>query len=289
VLRAKSFCKVNLVLEVLGRRPDGFHEIRTVFQTIDLHDELEFREASGIELDCPDLPGLEPERNLVWRAANAIRSAAGAPCGAAITLRKSVPAGAGLGGGSSNAAIALLALNRFWNLNLPQADLANLASSLGSDVPFFLEGGTALGIGRGEEIYPLPDAPSSCLVVVFPGVQVSTAAAYAGLNLSLTTWKRPLRIEKFCRRMAETLPAGIFNDFETTVIPAHAGIREAKRSLEAHGATATLLSGSGSSVFGFFLEEESSLAACRAIARPEWRVFPAKTLSRSEYIPRVFG
>jgi 4-diphosphocytidyl-2-C-methyl-D-erythritol kinase len=288
VLKARSFCKVNLALEVLGRRPDGYHEIRTVFQTIDLHDELEIRDRTDLDLRCSGLEGLTPEENLVWKAACSLRESAGVRRGAAMMLRKRVPAGAGLGGGSSNAATTLLALNRFWNLGLSLGQLAELAASLGSDVAFFLQGGTALGIGRGEEIYPLEDPPAATLVVIFPGIHVSTAAAYAGLNLSLTSWKRPLRIQQFCGRLEE-LPSGIFNDFETTVLPAYAGIREAKSCLDSSGATATLLSGSGSSVFGFFREEESALAACRAAARPQWRVFPAKTLSRSEYIPRVFG
>jgi 4-diphosphocytidyl-2-C-methyl-D-erythritol kinase len=291
-LRVRSFAKVNLALTVLGRRADGYHEIRTVYQSIDLHDELECHPSPELTLECSGLPGVPPGENLVWKAACALR-AAGSPKrgGAHIILRKNIPSGAGLGGGSGNAAAALLALCRLWQLNLSSTELHSIAATLGSDVPFFLRGGTALGVGRGEEIYPLPDPSPANLIVVFPGVQVPTAEAYGSLSLLLTSPRSAHKIQSFCGllRSDKGFTAAGFNDFEASVLPAYPAIREARDLLRECGATATLLSGSGSSVFGFFFDEESALAASRNLIRETWRVFPAKTLSSAEYIQRMFG
>jgi 4-diphosphocytidyl-2-C-methyl-D-erythritol kinase len=291
-LRLRSFAKVNLALAVLGKRADGYHEIRTVFQSIDLYDEIEIRPCSGLEFSCPDLARVPKEENTVWRAASALARAASPAAGAEIILRKNIPVGAGLGGGSGNAAAVLLGLRRFWQLNLTDEPLRAIAESIGSDVPYFLQGGTALGIGRGEEIYPLPEIRPAQLVVVFPGVHVSTSAAYGSLRLLLTSRPAPPNIQGFCGRLLEeSAPtAGIFNDFETSILPAYPAVRRAKDFLREKGATATMLSGSGSSVFGFFSDEESALAASRATdAEKAWRVFPAKTLSRAAYFQSMFG
>ena len=290
-LHVRSFAKVNLALSVLGRRPDGFHEIRTVLQSIDLCDELEFWPCRELRLECHGAELLRNEDNLVWRAARALAKRVSAAEGAEIVLRKRIPLGSGLGGGSSNAAATLLGLARFWNLRVPAAELQNLACELGSDAPFFLCGGTALGTGRGEEIYPLAELPPVFLVVVYPGIPVSTAAAYGSLSLTLTSPGSANKIASFCERTQEGAGCltGIFNDFETSILPAYPAIRQAKILLEERGAVATLLSGSGSSVFGFFKDEESALAASRGSVRETWRVFPAKTLSRAEYFQRMFG
>jgi len=290
-LYVRSFAKVNLGLSVLGRRPDGFHEIRTVLQTIDLCDELEFWPCRELRIECHGSEVLRNEDNLVWKAATALARRMSAAEGSEIVVRKRIPLGSGLGGGSSNAAATLLGLTRFWNLGVPAAELQNLASELGSDVPFFLCGGTALGVGRGEEIRPLPELPSVFLVVIYPGISISTAAAYGALNLTLTSPDGANRIASFCDSTQEGAGCltGIFNDFETAILPAYPAIREAKMFLEEKGAVATLLSGSGSSVFGFFNDEESALAASRGSVRETWRVFPAKTLSRAEYFQRMFG
>jgi 4-diphosphocytidyl-2-C-methyl-D-erythritol kinase len=290
-LLVRSFAKINLALAVLGRRPDGYHEIRNVFQSIDLHDEIEFRHSDGLRLECEGLSGVPVESNLVWKAALGLDRLVSPGQGAHILLRKNIPQGAGLGGGSSNAASTLLGLSRFWRVRPAQADLTALSASLGSDVPFFLHGGTAIGVGRGEEIYPLPDIPGTHLLVIYPGIHVSTAEAYQSLNLALTSRDAAPRIQGFCSRLPEGSECltRIFNDFETSILPAFPAVSEAKTFLERHGATASLLSGSGSSVFGFFLNEESTLAASRAICRESWRAFPAKTLSRAEYLQRLWG
>jgi len=290
-MRVRSFSKINLALAVLGKRGDGYHEIRTVYQTIDLHDELEFRPCTRLELRCDGPLSVARDENLVWRAASALRDEVGKGRGAEIILKKRIPAGAGLGGGSGNAAATLLALSRFWELDLHAETLNGLAAGLGSDVPFFLQGGAALGTGRGEVIHPLPDLHPLHLVVVYPGVSVPTARAYDSLNLGLTSTGALPRIQAFLDRLEHGLecPALVFNDFETSVLPAYPAIREAKDALIAGGATAALLSGSGSSVFGFFRNEESALAASRSLVRDSWRVFPAKTLSGAEYHQRMFG
>jgi 4-diphosphocytidyl-2-C-methyl-D-erythritol kinase len=288
-LRIRSFAKVNLALSVLGRRHDGYHEIETVFQTITLFDEIEFRTSPVVEIECRNLPGVRPEENLVFKAATLLASVS-KKAGASIILTKNVPVGAGLGGGSSNAAAALLALRRLWEIETPDTELFRLAASLGSDVPFFLYGGTALGTGRGENIAPMPDLPPQFLVVVYPGIHVCTAEAYRSLNLGLTSPGVVHRIQTFCDQAYEgKCLTGIFNDFEVSIFSAYPPVMEAKKFLTERGATATLLSGSGSSVFGFFPDEESAFAAARENVRETWRVFPAKTLSRAEYFQNMFG
>jgi 4-diphosphocytidyl-2-C-methyl-D-erythritol kinase len=290
-LRAHSFAKINLALSVLGRRTDGYHEIQTIFQTIDLQDELEFSASPQLELHCESLPGVRAEDNLVWKAASLLASTLAEKQGASIVLRKRIPAGGGLGGGSSNAAVTLLALRRFWNVEVSDADLSRLGARLGSDIPFFLSGGTALGSGRGEKIWPLTDIQLEHIVVVFPAVHVSTAEAYRSLNLGLTSVTMDHRIQRLCGQLQDNTCrlTGIFNDFEASILTAYPAIKEAKEFLIERGAITALLSGSGSSVFGFFPSEESASAAVRGSFREAWRVFPAKTLSRAEYLQKMFG
>ena len=287
----RSFAKINLALAVLGRRPDGYHEVRTVIQAIDLCDELEFQPAARLSIHCAALDPLPPEQNLVLKSALALSRWTGVSCGAEIRLRKRIPVGAGLGGGSSNAAAALLGLCRLWRIQLTEQELQRIAAELGSDVPFFLHGGVALAEGRGTEVNPLPDLPPAFLVVIFPGIPISTGDAYRWLTLGLTFKEGTHKITGFCRQMQTGLGclAGIFNDFETSILPVYPAIRETKEFLQRSGAFATLLAGSGSAVFGFFLDEESALAASRASQRESWRVFPAKTLSRAEYFHRMLG
>jgi len=290
-LRIRSFTKINLALAVPGRRPDGYHNIETVFQAIDLSDELEFRPSAEISLVCEDLPDVSERDNIVWKAAVLLAELAGECRGVAVTLRKRIPVGAGLGGGSGNAAAALLGLRRFWDVDVSDEDLYAIASALGSDVPFFLMGGAALGRGRGEILAALPDFQPEHLAVIFPGVSVSTALAYRALNLGLTSVDSDPKIQSFLglEKSDNSWRAGIFNDFEAAILPAHPEIREAKSFLEKQGAISTLLAGSGSSVFGFFQCEESARAAAVAVNRTNWRAFPAKTLTRTEYFQRMFG
>ncbi|HSE20993.1 MAG TPA: 4-(cytidine 5'-diphospho)-2-C-methyl-D-erythritol kinase, partial [Pyrinomonadaceae bacterium] len=190
LLKLPSFAKINRSLKVLGKRADGFHEIITLLQTISLHDELVFVMREDLDLviscDIPDIP--LDHTNLVWRAADRLREVTGVRLGASINLVKRIPAQGGLGGGSSNAAITLLALNELWRTNLDLNQLIAVAATIGSDVAFFLTGGASLGQGTGNRISALPDGPVEFLIVVTPAVGVSTATAYKALTApSLTT------------------------------------------------------------------------------------------------------
>ena len=290
-LRVISFAKINLALAVPGRRSDGYHNIETVFQTIDISDELEFRPSAEISLVCENLPGVSEKDNIVRKAASLLAERAGERRGVAISLRKNIPSGAGLGGGSGNAAAALLGLRRFWNIDVSDEELRAIALELGSDVPFFLMGGAALGKGRGEILAGLPDFQPEHIVVIFPGISIPTAAAYDALNLGLTSDDSDIKIQRFLGFVENrsSWQSRIFNDFETAILPLHTEIAEVKIFLENKGAISTLLSGSGSSVFGFFLSEESARVAVAAVNRANWRAFPAKTLTRAEYFQRMFG
>lgn len=287
-----SFAKVNLSLRVLGRRADGYHELRTVFQTVSLQDRLTFGALDGptLELVCDTCGAAEVptgDSNLVLRAAKLLRGRFGVTRGARVSLEKSVPAGGGLGGGSSNAAVALLGLARLWEIEPTRDELIELGASLGADVPFFLTGGTALGTGRGDEIEPLPDAPKSSFLIVSPRVKISTAEAFKSLGApALTKDFAPVNLlvsrgePKFFRSLLE----GLVNDFEPAIFELHPEVRRAHSALVEAGASAALLSGSGSSVFGVF-EKEAELERARARLRVEdgWRVFVCETVSRDEY------
>ncbi len=232
-LHVRSFAKVNLALAVLGKRPDGYHEIRTVFQSIDLHDVLELRPAPSLRLECPGLAGVPVEQNLVWKAAvRAPEDRIGPPGGAYHRCTRTSPQVRDSGGGSSNAAATLLGLQRLWGIGAARigAQGAWLRASA-PDVPFFLQGGTALGIGRGDEIYPLPEIAPSNLLVIYPGEGVSTAEAYESLRFGLTSQSAPIEC-KFLRPLAgvSACATGIFNDFETSILPACPAIREAKEA-----------------------------------------------------------
>ena len=254
-LRVRARAKVNLDLRVLGRREDGYHELRTIFQTLALHDTLWFSRTSGpfaITATHPDVP--VDHANIVWKAARALwraRGSAGEPHGISVRIVKRIPVEAGLGGGSSDAAAALVALNRLWDVKLGPPDLFDLASSLGSDVPFFLVGGAALGTGRGEVLYPLPDLPPMPVVLARPREGVSTAQAYAWYA---SATRHTTRLQ----RLSVPWPPGslnVRNDFEPVVfrhVPAAARLR---RALIDGGSELAMLSGSGSVVFGVFASE----------------------------------
>jgi 4-diphosphocytidyl-2-C-methyl-D-erythritol kinase len=290
-LNVRSFAKINPALAVIGRREDGYHNIQAMFQSIDLSDEIELSPSDRMEFSCDLFPAISTEDNLAWKAAKALAALLPRKRGVRITLKKNIPAGGGLGGGSSNAAAVLLGLRHFWKEPVSDSTIHAIAATLGSDVPFFLSGGMALGSGRGEIVSPLPDPPTEYLVIVFPGVHVSTAAAYRSLNLGLTYSTEDHRIQRFCGQIqsGRRYLTGIFNDFEASILAAYPPVMRAKRFLEKRGAIATLLSGSGSSVFGFFPDEESATAAALEQAEKAWRVFPAKTLSRAEYFQNMFG
>ena len=289
ILKLPAFAKLNWMLKVLGRRPDGYHQIETVLQTISLYDSLSFGRSADTDItftcDDPDLPG--DRSNLVSRAAHALKSRYSVSDGAQIHLEKRIPVGSGLGGGSSDAAIALKGLNHIWNLQLSKDQLSEVAAQLGADVPFFLYGGTALGLGSGTEIQPLADAPDKVLLVLMPNTKVSTKSAYDSLNApSLTTVNRDTILSS-SRRPADfdlSYPYGLKNDFESVVFRSNPEIERAKAALVKAGARHALLAGSGASVFGLFDSQESQERAIQVIEMEAgWRLFPCKTVGRERH------
>ncbi len=280
-MTVKSFAKINLGLEIVGKRADGYHDIRTLFQTISLADALHLETAPGgvIQLagDDPSVPW--DETNLVHRAARLLREKTGADQGARILVNKSVPAGRGLGGGSSNAAAALLGLNQMWGLGLDASELAGLARRLGADVPFFLHGGLCLGEDIGDRLTRLPDlAPLPCLLV-FPPFPISTASIYAGVGLSLTSGRKVSKIMRF-------LESGDFglleNDLEHVILRAYPELESWKKFFRERGAMLSQVSGSGSAVYGLFADAESAMEAQRRLpGTPAARL--AATLPREGY------
>jgi 4-diphosphocytidyl-2-C-methyl-D-erythritol kinase len=285
LLKLPSFAKINWTLHVAGRRPDGYHEVATVLQTVSLCDELTFalRDDGEISLTCDDPSIPVDESNLIVKAARALATNLGAD----IKLVKKIPAKGGLGGGSSNAAVTLVALNALWRLGLGDTDLRQIGSKLGADVPFFLLGGTAAATGTGTTLLELDDVPKCYLIIVTPNASVSTATAYAALNApSLTTFDS---VSILSSSFTEPFPGDcskwpLHNDFEEVIFEIESEIRRAKLALLGAGARAALLAGSGSSVFGIFNDKtarDQALGNLRCEAG--WRVFPCHTLSRSEY------
>jgi 4-diphosphocytidyl-2-C-methyl-D-erythritol kinase len=297
-IRIPAFAKVNLRLDILGKRPDAYHELRTIFQTISLHDELCLRDskASGIYLNIQgnDPLSLEPVRkNLVYAAVDALRREFEIRSGVEIDLLKKIPAGRGLGGGSSDAAAALRGYLRLIRRDIPPPRLIEIAASLGADVPFFLFGGRALGIGRGDEIYPLSDIPKLSLLVVSPSdIQVPTPDAYRWLKApALTKNRSTSKLWKFCS-LCWSLPAvagarenGLSNDFERPVLQRHSRLAQIKRALLQRGATEASLAGSGSAVFGVF--PSPALARRAAVGFQDEQTFVCETISRDRYLRKV--
>ena len=284
-MTVRSFAKINLGLEIVGKRPDGYHDIRTLFQTITLADELDVAPAPAgvLELagDDPAVPW--DGTNLVHRAARLLVDRAGAAGGVRISVRKTVPAGRGLGGGSSNAAATLLALDAMWGLGLGREGLAPLARTLGADVPYFLQGGLCLGEGIGDRLTLLADLdPLPCLLV-FPPFPIPTPSVYAGVDPSLTSAGKDSRIVRFL----ESKDFGLLeNDLERVIFRAYPELERWKSFFIGEGALAAQVSGSGSAVYGLFPDTASAAAARRRLPGPaEARL--AATLPREGYRTRL--
>ena len=286
-IRLRAFAKINLGLRVLAKRPDNFHEIRTIYQTIALHDRLEVslrRSGEGIRLEC-ETPGIPSGReNLVYRACDLWRRARGFRGGVRVRLEKAIPAGSGLGGASSDAAATLEGLERLTGEKLPLPKRFSLAAQLGSDVPLFLLGGRVLGCGRGEEVYPLSDLPPRKCLVVFPGFPVSTAEAYREVDSRLTSQGKPRTIEDVGAwpqfPLLEWGPAE--NDFELVVFAKWPELARLKAHLIRAGAEIASLTGSGSAVYAVFESTRQLLHASKLIPKG-WLQFRSRTLSRADY------
>ena len=289
-INVPAFAKINLGLRVHGRRPDGYHKISTVFQTVSLHDTLTFKATTDgkLGLACTDPSIPTDDSNLVLRAAKALRERYGVAQGARVELEKVIPAGGGLGGGSSNAAVTLATLATVWEIETDAVALAEIGARLGADVPFFLTGGTALGTGTGTDIRPLGDAPKMHLVVVTPGVHVSTAEAYRALGAPALTKVKPLvnlSVSHTEADFPDSLCGVWSNDFEAVVVRLYPEIGRARERLVESGAERVMLSGSGSSVCGVF-ESKGEAGRARGALKVEsgWRVFACETLTRAEYL-----
>lgn len=277
--------KINLSLRVGPVRPDGYHDVRTLLQSIALHDTLTISARSGPFALGTRAPGIPADRtNLVWQAAAALWRALGRegdPRGAHVRLEKAIPTAAGLGGGSADAAATLVGLNVVWNGRLTRAALHGIAAGLGADVPFFLLGGTALGAGRGDEVYPVDDIARFGVIVIKPSFGVATADAYRWLDADRAAGHPTDTASMMVDVDWSHGPIGVTNDLQAPVARRHEGIGEMIEALRRTGAIATAMTGSGSAVFGLFREPAARNAA-RALARPDWLVCLTRTLGRRE-------
>ena len=284
-IRVRAFAKLNLELRVGPVQADGYHPLRTVFQSIALHDVLEVTLRRGpFALTCDDSAVPTDGRNLVSKAASALwelTGRGGEPRGVAVHLTKQVPMQAGLGGGSADAAAALVALARVWRARLAPAALLGVARGLGADVPYFLVGGTALGLGRGDEVYPLEDIEARHVVLALPGFGVSTADAYRWFDAD-----RPTSAHQARTGVGTVFPAwkgtglAVVNDLEAPVARRHPEIASIRDALAEAGARAAAMTGSGSAVFGLFAREGAARAAARAVAEAGHTAILTRTVDR---------
>lgn len=289
VVTVRAPAKINLSLRVLGVRPDGYHELETVYQSIALWDTLTFRAHDGpFRLLCHRAGVPVDERNLVWRAAAALWTALerpGALSGVTVSLRKRIPAAAGLGGGSADAAAALVGLQSLWRARLPDRRLRSVAARLGADVPFVLTGGTALGVGRGDLIRPLPDPPRRWIVLISPPFGVSTAEAYRSFDDDTAPEGAARAGGAVAARRAlrrADLASTVVNDLEPCVARRFPLIAEVAGRLRESGAAAAAMSGSGSTIFGLFERANRARLAARQLAGPRWTTMVVRTLTRAE-------
>ena len=281
--RVSAFAKINLDLRVLGKRPDGYHELRTVFQTISLADTIEvaFSPARATRIEVAGAPEIPDRDNLAVKAAALALDVIRRTGHVALRLTKRIPMGAGLGGGSADAAAVLLALPVLAGGRGEPGDLLRAAAELGSDVPFFLLGGAAIGVGRGTELYPLPDLAARHGLLATPCVHSSTAAAYRALDAGLTTEAQQNKIFSFQSQAW----AGVWdrpqNDFEGVVFRQHPELARWKRRLAEAGARPAMMTGSGSALFGLFRSREEAARALKSLG--EESVFPITLVSRARY------
>jgi 4-diphosphocytidyl-2-C-methyl-D-erythritol kinase len=291
MMRVRAFAKINLSLRVLGVLADGYHELRTIFQSISLHDTLSIRRVRGpFWLVCDEVACPADSTNLVWRAAEAVWTASGrpgSPRNVGVTLAKKIPMTAGLGGGSSDAAAALRAFARLWRVDARR--LPNIAASLGADVPYFLEGGTVLGLERGDVLFPLIDQPRAWVTLVVPSFGISTTEAYAWFDQEVAADRQDRVWADLRVRPGADTRVGPYgecrNDLEPAVAKRHPEITRMVSALRDAGASYAAMTGSGSSVFGLFDRKAAADRAAKALADSErglLSVIVTRTLTRAE-------
>jgi 4-diphosphocytidyl-2-C-methyl-D-erythritol kinase len=316
IVMVRSFAKINLGLRIGARREDGFHELLTVYQTIGLHDVIRVSvgHGSGIEIQCADPRVPKDESNTCYRITEKAMKSLRAKGRVVIDIEKRLPVQGGLGGASANAVATLLGLERALKKSLPAVERLRIAAEVGSDVPLFLVGGTVLGVGRGEQVYPLEDFPGTACVVVNPEVGVSTPKAFAEwdrkltmagpsdrmveLGRGLSAWlsesysgapRQIFRRGRAENPLLELVRAGIKNDLEQVVFPEYPEVSEGKIALERAGAKYASLSGSGSALYGLFASKEAARAAEARLRKQGWAAQATITLTRKQYWKLIFA
>ena len=294
-LAIPSFAKINWILKILGKRRDGFHQISTLYQTIDLKEEVVFETTRSrtIQLEIRGRPVARGKENLLYRTAELLRNCCGEQSGVKISLHKRIPVGAGLGGGAGNAAMALLALNQLWQCRLDQDALTGLAAQLGSDIPFFLVGGTVAAGGRGEQLVPLPDTgETQTLILLYPNFELSSSDAYAlgqwddcDEKVVLTRDNLDTTIQRLLRALdpkEDSWPL-LENDFEGALFTHYPILVKAQSALEKVGCKRVMLCGSGSTLLGFGSTKPVKEAVEQLSTQQIGEVFTCQTLSRNHY------
>ncbi len=271
--------KINLCLSVLGRRPDGYHEVEMLMQMVGLYDEVTVSLAGkGITVVCDNDAVPSEKGNIAWKAAEAVLSRSDRSRGLAVTIKKTIPVAAGLGGGSSDAAAVLVAANKLLGTGLNRVQLSEIGSGIGMDVPFFLHGPLALARGRGELLTKLDVLSKFWVLLVNPGFETSTAWVYKNLNLRLT---KKVDCNKIARLTIRNIAGNLHNDLETVTAEAHPEIVRIEEALLARGAAGARMSGSGPTVFGIFEDENKCRSAASDLSGSGWRIYPVEALTAS--------
>ena len=279
IVRVLSPAKINLVLRITGKRPDGYHNLLSLMCRVSLCDEIRLRPAPGpVTLRCSDPLLPRDETNLAFRAAQVFFDALGREQGVEIALDKCIPVAAGLGGGSSNAASVLIGLNHLHGSPFSRRKLMTLGRTLGADVPFFIFQSPALASGIGDILEPCPRLPRFHLLLVCPALTVTTRTVYQNLNLRLTNCQKQLTKARL-KKEAFDPARHLCNDLEMVTLTQHPELASIKRLLVRHGAVGALMSGSGASVFGLFKDADAARTAAASMPQePGWRLFLADML-----------